>query len=119
MKNFILNLQFIFKPMYWFMHNPYSLEVDLLINKLLDNYKFTEIGEYTAILGKTEIWIANKPYGAINVYSDSVLENYRPSRLTIKRALRLLKIAEQKEAINKNNIQKFVNRHYQLNNLQP
>ena len=82
------NLQFLFKPSYWLMNYSYNKEVDLLINELLDKYEFSNLDEngYTCQLGKATIWVSNIPYAAFTLY-DTPLEYYRPSRLTIKKAL--------------------------------
>lgn len=85
---FLKNLRFIFKPMFWFMDYRYSKEWDVELNILLDNHRFRWIKEYTAILGDKEIWIDNYPYGSFTKEEGGVF--YRPSRLTIMRAKRLL-----------------------------
>ena len=95
------------------MNSPYSKDVDILISKLLDKYDFTNIGYYTAMLGSTEIWVANRPYAAI-VIENNLLCNYRPSRLTIQRALR--KLDNTKKVTQ---YQKEIDQIMQLNNLQP
>lgn len=82
MKKIILNLQFIFKPSYWLMNEPYSIMHDRLLNELMDNHKFTKMDRFTAILGNVEIWVSNYPY---NVGIRSLSSNSRPSRLTIKK----------------------------------
>ena len=97
----LLNLQFIFRPAYWMLNKDYSEEWDKELNKLLDEYKFTDIDDYCAILGPTTIWISNVPYACMNTYSlfmrkmDSryhpKYSNVRPSRLTILRCLKRLK----------------------------
>ena len=104
MKKFFLNLQFIFKPNYWIMNEPYSKEVDLLMNDLLDKFEFTDITYYTAKLGETKIWIANQPYSCI-IPSNYKLNDfsYRASRLTIQKGIKKLngrRVSELPEAIN-------------------
>lgn len=83
------NLQFLFKPSYWVMNYPYNKEVDLLINELLDKYEFSNLSKEgcTCQLGKATIWVSNIPYAAITLYMDTPLQYYRPSRLTINKAL--------------------------------
>lgn len=89
MKNWILSLQFIFKPAYWIMNYPYSKYHDEALNYLLDRYDFTEINNYTALLGEHEIWIENHPYASMVIENFPCFENRsRPSRLTIHRAAR-------------------------------
>jgi len=90
--DWLLSLQFIFLPSYWSMAYEYSKEVDDIIVGLLEKYDFEPnkiTPKYTAKLGNTEIWIENRPYGAIRMY-ESYLKELRPSRLTVKRALKLL-----------------------------
>lgn len=95
------NLQFIFKPNYWYMHYTYNKEVDKIINELLDNHELTDLcsSGYTVRIGKAIIWTTNIPYASVRLYGTQ-LENYRPSRLTIKRFLK--KYYELKKAIDKN-----------------
>jgi len=83
------NLQFIFMPSYWSMNYPYNKEVDKIINELLDNHELTDLDNKltTAKLGKATIWVENRPYASARLYGTR-LENYRPSRLTIKRLLK-------------------------------
>ena len=90
MKKMLLNLQFIFRPSYWVMIEPYSKELDLLMNDLLDKYEFNNISPFTARLGKIKIWIANQPYACMKPYDYNFEYHYRPSRLTIKRGISLL-----------------------------
>lgn len=82
------NLQFLFMPHYWHMNYSYNKEVDDIINDLLDKYEFTNL-QYKCVsdLGPYKIWVGNRPYAAITLY-ETPFENYRPSRLTIKRALK-------------------------------
>ena len=94
------NLQFIFKPQYWLMNFPYNVEVEKIVNELLDNYELTDLShnQCTAKLGKATIWVENRPYASARLYGTQ-LENYRPSRLTIKRLLK--KFYELRESANK------------------
>lgn len=101
MIKFLLSLQFIFRPLYWARNRPYSKEWDKVLNKLLDEYKFTDIEEHTATLGPTTLWIGNVPYACMHTYlifmknTDSryypKYSNVTPSRLTILRCLKKLK----------------------------
>lgn len=90
LKNFFLNLQFIFKPWYWIMNDQYSKEMDILMNELMDKYTFTEYDYYTAYLGNIEIWVTNAPYGCIVPWNSTINNTGRPSRLTIQRGIRKL-----------------------------
>lgn len=80
------NLQFIFKPHYWLMNKPFSKEVDEIVIELMDKYELANCNDFTCQLGNATIWIANRPYASGSLYG-TALENYRPSRLTIKRLL--------------------------------
>lgn len=91
MENFIKNLQFIFKPSYWLMNEPYNSDLDLFINELLDKHEFENVRNCTAILGGITMWIANIPYSCMMPYENMIKPNIRPSRLTIQKGLRKLK----------------------------
>lgn len=92
MKNFILSLQFIFKPSYWIMNRDYSKVMDEFMNDLFDNYTFTDFNSYTARLSGIEIWITNRPYACMFPYSMMHTElSCRPSRLTIQKGIRKYK----------------------------
>ena len=90
LKNFFLNLQFIFKPWYWIMSAPYSKDMDIHMNELMDKYTFTEYDYYTAYLGDNEIWVTNVPYGCMVPWNGKIDKTGRPSRLTIQRGIRKL-----------------------------
>lgn len=79
-------------PDYWSMLSEYSLDWDVELNNLLDKYDFSEIGDYTARLGPTLIWIANHPFASFECYSiGSTFFGKRPKRTTIVRAYDRLK----------------------------
>lgn len=86
---FILNLQFIFKPLWWIMNESYFKKWDNQLKYLLDNYDFTDIKHHTAKLNGIEIWTSNHPYSSFMPYGAGK-SNFRASRLTIKRAQRKL-----------------------------
>ena len=88
MKDFFRNLQFIFRPNFWLMNDPYDKDWDNEFNMLLDEHTFSNIGEYTAKLGDTKIWISNYPFDCFR----KRYVNKRPSRLTILRAKKLIEI---------------------------
>jgi len=119
------NLQFIFKPQYWLMNYPYNVEVDKIVNELLDNHELTnwhpemDAKEFilllsiprfsqkcTAKLGKVTIWVENRPYASARLYGTQ-LENYRPSRLTIKRLLK--KFYELRDSVSKETVRQVRN----------
>ncbi len=88
--DFILSLQFIFKPLYWFTNERYSSEWDKKFNKMMKEHDFINIENCTAELGGVTIWISNYPYSTFMPYEPSGgsgKHKYRPSRLTIKRAM--------------------------------
>lgn len=68
-KNFILNLQFIFRPSYWEMLRKYCLIHDTILNKLIKDHRFTNYNRYRVYLGEYPIWIANHPY-ATRIYTE-------------------------------------------------
>lgn len=88
MKDFFRNLQFIFRPNFWLMNDPYDKDWDNEFNMLLDEHTFSNIGEHTAKLGDTTIWISNYPFACFRKRNI----NKRPSRLTILRAKKQLKL---------------------------
>jgi hypothetical protein len=85
MKDFLRNLQFIFRPKFWSMNCQYDKDWDVEFNRLLDEHTFSGIGECTAKLGDTKIWITNYPYASF-LSSPHRPFSTRPSRLTILRA---------------------------------
>lgn len=76
------------------MNQPYSKDMDDIMNKLLDEYEFTDIDIHTAKLGEYEIWTSNEPYACM-VIRDYV-NKCRPSRLTIKKGLKKLYVEKNK-----------------------
>lgn len=99
MKKFLLSLQFIFKPNYWVMNREYNESIDIMMNALMDLYEFTNITEYTAYLGSTEIWVTNQPYACM--VPRSLLQSGRASRLTIQRGIKKLKATKIKLVLEK------------------
>ena len=98
--SWFLSLQFIFKPSYWLMNYPYSKEVDKIILELLKDNEFTDYctaTKATANLGKAVIWVENRPYASIRL-DGTCLEKYRPSRLTVLKALNKLKKLDERES---------------------
>jgi len=86
----VKNLQFIFRPTFWFMSGKYSQEWDTEFNKMLEGYQFKYTqGLHYASLGGKKIWIRNYPYGVFEHYKNNRL---RPSRLTVLKAYKKLKI---------------------------
>lgn len=96
--SWFLSLQFIFRPKWWLMNEPYSKEVDEIILQLLEKYEFKNIcsTRCTAELGNAIIWIENRPYSCIRLYK-TCLNDFRPSRLTILKALKKLKKLEDQQ----------------------
>lgn len=104
---FLLSLKFIFKPSYWFMNDLYDKRVDLIMQKLLDKYEFTEINDYYAKLGNAQVWIANMPYCVH--FEDNKLCNLRPSRLTIEKVV--IAIYKQQREAQTKEIEKFIDKY--------
>jgi hypothetical protein len=102
------NLQFIFKPQYWLMNYPYNVEVDKIVNELLDNHELTDLSssQCTAKLGKATIWVENRPYASARLCGTQ-LEDYRPSRLTVKRLLK--KFYELRDSVAKDTVRQVRN----------
>lgn len=95
MKNFLLNLQFIFRPNYWFMNYPCNKRWDKILNKLLDEYEFEPKPNehYSCNLGGFNLWVENYPYACFVPYEAFSYTRYRASRLTILRAQKAYKKA--------------------------
>ena len=90
-KDFILGLQFISRPKYWFMNYSYNKEWDEKVKSLLKNNRFIKMCSYRAKLGDTILWIENHPYASFCTGTPSLTnKEYRPSRLTIHRAKKKL-----------------------------
>jgi hypothetical protein len=79
MKNFILGLQFIFKPQFWFMLPEYCPTFDNFVNRAIDNNRVELSCDFYCKVAGYSVWIKNYPYGACE-YSGR-----RASRLTIQR----------------------------------
>ena len=90
MKEFILSLQFIFRPSFWIMNRSYSKDIDKIMIELLSKYDFSEVKTHTAKLGNIEIWIGNRPYSTMIPY-ELINGKGRASRLTILRGIKKLK----------------------------
>ena len=111
MKKFLINLQFIFRPSYWLMLRPYNKDIDKIMNHLLDEHEFSNIGEFTAFLGDVEIWIMNRPSNCMMPYE--FVYKYRPSRLTILRGINKLgvKFIKKNGSTEINNFKKSIKYH--------
>ena len=92
--NFLLNLQFIFRPSYWVMNYRYSKEWDELLNLLMEKEKpvFERINGldgkiYNVSFLDIMVWVGNYPYAyATPSPTDTKYrgeKRFRPSRLTI------------------------------------
>ena len=93
-KQFILNLQFIFKPRYWVMNYEYSPKWDKKLNELLDKHTFDKStwDKYSVSIGDFTIWISldTYPYASFLPFFGNVRGDFRPSRLTIRKAYKKL-----------------------------
>ena len=99
MKDFLLSLQFIFRPTYWVMNYEYDDIWDAKLRKLMDKHKFTPLrrGNFKHTLGDEIIWTTNHPYSSFTPcdHTENPID-IRPSRLTILRARKkLIKETEQ------------------------
>lgn len=84
--DFVLGLQFIFRPSFWIMSYSYNSLLDDKLKSLMDE-KFTNFDSYTAKLGGIELWVVNYPYACMTFCGGggSSGGKIRPSRLTILR----------------------------------
>ena len=93
-KRFILNLQFIFKPHYWIMNNEYSPKWDKELNKLLDEYTFDKStrDQWSVSIGDVKMWVSldTYPYASFLPLFGNGRGDFRPSRLTIRKAYKKL-----------------------------
>jgi len=114
MMNFIRNLQFIFKPHYWMMNNPYNEEWDKKLNQLMDKYP-VEFGPRNSIDGAIHtvsfdgnlVWVANYPYAFATPHSYAHDIDVRPSRLTIQRLYNLVSNEKHKVVYNRNPLAEY------------
>lgn len=65
---------------------PISEEWDAILNKLMDTYEPSKIGDHTCYFGDTEVWISNYPYafGKLGFY------DYLPKYPTMRRLKKIL-----------------------------
>lgn len=101
-KNFFLNIQFIFRPQFWLFNYKYSKKNDEYLNYLMDvcepsldrkiDGEFYEI-KFTYDLFNVSVRIVNYPYayGLLVNRSGLISHHYRPSKLTILRLRKLEK----------------------------
>ena len=83
-----------FHPSYWLQNYDYSSDWDKELNALLDAGEFEVIDEYTADICGIKVWITNEPYAVMRKYTLLGPQSHRPSRWTIRRALRIMKQAK-------------------------
>ena len=84
----IRSLQFMFRPRFWMMNDPFSQEWDDKLNQLMDKFE-PKYGKPNSIDGQIHtvsfngnvVWIQNYPYAYATPYPVDI----RPSRLTILR----------------------------------
>lgn len=84
--NKLKNILYPFHPIWILMNYRYSKKWDQKLNYLMDNQRFENISNYVATIGEYTLWIENYPYASF--CNDGV----RPSRKTIRRAMRRVKI---------------------------
>jgi hypothetical protein len=100
----IKSLQFIFKPNYWIMNEPFNKDWDDKLNLLMDKFEpvFGNVNEldgeiHTISFGGINVWVSNYPYAYA---TPDYYSNIRPSRLTIQRLYRMInqeKVTRQRE----------------------
>src|SRR5580658_9734815 len=88
---FLKSLMFIFMPHYWLMNSPYNEEWDRVLSALMQANKFESIGECRAKIGNITVWTCNHPYASFTPYCQFVSDDIRPSRTTIRLAMKKLK----------------------------
>lgn len=97
----------LFSPFYWLQNFDYSFVWDSKLNSLMNEFEFEIMSEFTAKLGDTTIWIGNHPYASFTPYGKGGIERgrlcVRPSRLTIFRAMKKLKLDYKNQAEQKIN----------------
>lgn len=85
-------LRVLFTPDCWIQNERYSAEWDKKLIELLENHRFRDVGEHTAMLGPVEIWIANRPYSSMVPWNTtqrgvgSYKSRFRARRITTLRA---------------------------------
>jgi len=100
----IKSLQFIFKPNYWMMNEPFNKDWDHKLNLLMDKFEpvFADVNPldgliHTVSFGGIVVWIENYPYAYA---TPDYYSRIRPSRLTIQRLYRMInqeKVTRQSE----------------------
>lgn len=91
------------------MNYRYNEDIDKAMNYLLDNYEFEGITEHIAYLNGIRIWVGNKPYASIR-FDYPIINNYRPSRLTIQKGIK--KLGDHKPTIIREMVTKYTGYEY-------
>ena len=100
----IRSLQFIFRPRFWMMNDPFNQEWDDKLNQLMDKFE-PEYGKPNSIDGHVHtvsfdgnvVWIQNYPYAYGTPYGFwGTSPEIRPSRLTILRLRDLVTETQRK-----------------------
>lgn len=101
LKNAILSLQFVFRPSYWIMTDKYSHDWDKLLNELLDAYPVVLTERNYIVLGEIQVSVYPEAPRLTGIYCfEGLLHGYRPSRLTIKRLIKMyLKAVEDRDYV--------------------
>ena len=82
-------------PSYWLQNYKYDKKWDEEINSLMDSGEFKIIDGYCAEINGVLIWTENQPYATMRyMHKLWQVESHRPSRRTIRRALRKLEAAK-------------------------
>jgi hypothetical protein len=91
MRKILEAIEIAFSLTYWDQTQPYSKGLDDIVSELIRDYEFTNIADNTAMIGGVELWIGTIPYRCMMPME----MNARPSRITIKRAVRKLQAARK------------------------
>lgn len=86
-KDLLIQIKIMINPRYLLMNERYCKTWNKELNRLMNEYSFTNIEEHTTKLGDTTIWISNHPYASFTNYNSFGSDRTgRPSKLTIYKA---------------------------------
>lgn len=76
----LADLKYLFKPSMWGLHLPYSQTWDAFVLKAIANGDVWRDDDCVAIVGGSDVWVANYPH----TFGSPWLGTVRPSRRTIE-----------------------------------
>lgn len=79
-------LRVLITPSVWVVLGSYNREWDRTLRHLLRTQDFKRVDDFTAHIGGVEVWVENRPYGAMRPYIRRPLD-IRASRATVLEAL--------------------------------